>query len=280
MGHDRVYAIGDIHGQLEKLRATHALIDQDRKLHPGDSIVVHIGDLVDRGPDSAGVLSYLIKGLAGGAPWVVLKGNHDRMMAYSLQDPPKADPGLRPDYTWLTPRVGGQTTLAAYGVSQAGSDDEAAARIIGWLHPKGGGQETLASYGVKEPAEDEAAFHALARKAVPREHVAFLEGLDTEFRSGDALFVHAGVRPGIPLGQQTEDDLLWIREPFLSDTRDHGALIVHGHTPIETVTHYGNRVNIDTGAGYGGPLSAIVVEGRDIWQLTDKGRIPLTPPDT
>ncbi len=277
MGFDRVYAIGDIHGQLEKLRAAHEMIERDQQAHADESIIVHIGDLVDRGPDSAGVLNYLIEGLAAGKPWVVLKGNHDRMMAYYLQDPPKADPGLRPDYTWLTPRVGGQTTLAAYGVFREGSDDEAAARIFDRLHAPGDGKKTFASNVLSEPAGSDAEFHALARQAVPAEHVAFLLGLDTVFRTKNALFVHAGIRPGVPLDQQSETDLLWIREPFLSDTSDHGPLVVHGHTPIDAVTHYGNRANIDTGAGYGGPLSTIVVEGREIWQLADGDRSRLKP---
>mgnify|MGYP001766801930 CR=1 FL=1 len=90
---------------------------------------------------------------------------------------------------------------------------------------------------------------------------------------GAVLFAHAGIRPGIDLHAQTEDDLLWIRREFLEDTRDHGALVVHGHTPVDAVTHYGNRVNIDTGAGYGDALSAIAIEDGNVWVLTAKGRV-------
>lgn len=92
------------------------------------------------------------------------------------------------------------------------------------------------------------------------------------------MFVHAGVRPGVPLDAQVEDDLVWIRSPFLEDTRNHGALIVHGHTALDAATHHGNRVNLDTGAGYGRPITAAIFEGRDAFILTDEGRVPLRPP--
>ena len=94
---------------------------------------------------------------------------------------------------------------------------------------------------------------------------------------GDAIYVHAGIRPGIAMAQQSETDLLWIRKEFLEDKRDYGALIVHGHTAIEGPTHYGNRVNIDSSAAYGGPLSAVVILGRDVFNLTAFGRVPLLP---
>jgi diadenosine tetraphosphatase ApaH/serine/threonine PP2A family protein phosphatase len=243
MSSKRTYAIGDIHGQFELLRQVHGWIEADRQRHGDDGVVVHVGDLVDRGPDSAGVLGWLIDGITGGKPWLALKGNHDRMMAYYLEDSARADPKLRPDYTWLHPRLGGSTTLA--------------------------------SYGVDTESGDAPEVHAAARAAVPAAHTAFLRGLETVFQVDDVVFLHAGIRPGIALQDQIEDDLVWIREPFLSDTRDHGPLIVHGHTPIETVTHYGNRVNIDTGAAFGGPLSVIVVEGRETWHLTQDGRLPL-----
>ena len=94
---------------------------------------------------------------------------------------------------------------------------------------------------------------------------------------GAQLFVHAGIRPGVPLDQQTEDDLLWIRDPFLPDPRDHGPLIVHGHTALAQVRHYRNRLNIDSSAAYGGPLSAVVLDGRKAWLLTASGRWELVP---
>ncbi len=244
----RSYAIGDIHGHIGKLIAAHDLIAADRR-RSGDiaAPVVHVGDLVDRGPDSRGVIDHLRAGLARGAPWVVLKGNHDRLFTSFMADPERPDPGLRPGLGWLHPALGGRHTLASYGV-------------------------TSAHEGRPREVQAEAATR------VPRAHLDFLAGLPTWYRRGEAVFVHAGIRPGTAVEAQAEDDLVWIREPFLTFTDDHGALVVHGHTVVDAATHYGNRLNIDSGAAFGGPLSAVVVEGRAAWLLTDGGRVPLLPP--
>ncbi len=241
----RTYAIGDIHGHLEQLHRTHAWIARDAAQH-GAAPIVHIGDLVDRGPDCAGVVDYLRAGVAAGQDWVVLKGNHDRMFTGYLSDIAFHDPGLRRDMSYLHPRIGGAVTLASYGV-------------------KNPGDRPLAPV------------HAEAVAAVPAAHRVFLQALPTSHQRGEVIFVHAGIRPGVAMADQTEDDLLWIRSDFLDDTRDHGALIVHGHTAIDTPTHYGNRVNIDSSAAYGGPLSAIVIEGREVFLLTETGRVALLP---
>ncbi len=243
----RLYAIGDIHGHLKLLHGAHALIAADRAAC-GDTRapVVHIGDLVDRGPDSAGVIADLMQGQAEGQPWHVLKGNHDRMFVNFLTDPWARDTGLRSDLTWLHPRLGGSQTLASYGLREPGD------RPVDKVHPE-----------------------ALA--AVPQAQRDWLNDLPTYLLLGDVLFVHAGIRPGVDLRDQTEDDLLWIRAGFLEDRRDHGALVVHGHTAISDATHYGNRLNIDSSAAYGGPLSAVVIEGHDAWLLTPKGRQRLAP---
>ena len=239
----RTYAIGDIHGHLEQLHRVHAWIARDAAEH-GAAPIVHIGDLVDRGPNCLGVVEYLRAGVAAGQDWIVIKGNHDRMFAGYLSDITFHDPGLRADLSYLHPRIGGGVTLASYGVKNA--SDRPMAPV-----------------------------HAEAVAAVPANHRAFIEGLPTSHRRGEVIFVHAGIRPGIALADQAEDDLVWIRKDFLDDTRDHGALIVHGHTAIDTPTHYGNRVNIDSSAAYGGPLSAIVIEGRAVFLLTETGRVPL-----
>lgn len=241
----KTYAIGDIHGHLDLLQDVHAWIDADIAKH-GPAPVVHIGDLVDRGPDSRGVIEFLMQGVANGKDWIVLKGNHDRMFSYYLQTPPLHDPRLRPDLSWLHPRLGGATTLASYGVRSAA--DRPLARV-----------------------------HSEALAAVPPEHRLFLETLPTTFLRGEALFCHAGIRPGIAFEHQVEDDLTWIRHDFLDDTRDHGALIVHGHSAIKQPTHYGNRLNIDSSAAYGGPLSAVVIEGRRAFQILGSGRQELLP---
>ncbi len=237
------YAIGDIHGHSDQLAARHALIAADMQVH-GPAPVIHIGDLVDRGPDSPGVIDFLLEGIARGEDWSVLTGNHDRLFALFMEGPDLHDPRLRPDLSWLHPRIGGVATLTAYGVKKAA--DRPVGRV--W--------------------ED-------ARVNVPEAHLAFLRGLPTMRRIGDLAFVHAGVRPGVDLAAQVEDDLVWIREPFLSDLSDHGALIVHGHTAIDAATDYGNRVNLDSGAAYGGPLSAVAFEGRVPFLLTANGRVPL-----
>lgn len=243
----RAYAIGDIHGHLNKLERAHRLILADRAaVDDGDAPVVHIGDLCDRGPDTSGVVDFLIAGQARGENWIVLKGNHDRMMARYLDLPSRRDHSLRPDLDWLHPRLGGIETLASYGVA---------------LNREG------------------AALHAEARAKVPEAHRAYLAGLPTSFTLGGLYFCHAGIRPGVPLEDQAEDDLIWIRGEFHDSSADHGALIVHGHTPVDAVSHYGNRVNIDTGAGYGRPVSAVVIEGHEVSLLTDKGRVRVTRPD-
>lgn len=243
----RAYSIGDIHGHLDKLTAAHALIARDRELTgDGDAPVIHVGDLVDRGPDSRGVIEFLREGLARGENWVVLKGNHDRMFAAFVGDAGHQDAGLR--------------------------------AALSWLHPNLGGAETLRSYGVKNAADRPVAgVWEDAQALVPEAHLRFLRGLPTLHRFGEAAFVHAGIRPGIALEAQAEDDLVWIREPFLSDRRNHGVLVVHGHTVVDSARHYGNRVNIDSGAGYGRPLTTVVIEGGEAFVITEAGRVALPP---
>ncbi len=242
----QTYAIGDIHGHLGLLQAAHDLIAADIARH-GKGQLVHVGDLVDRGADSRGVIDYLMQGQARGEDWVVLKGNHDRMFTRFLNDPGEQEPGLRSEYSWLHPKLGGATTLASYGIAK-GAD-----RPI----PK---------------------VHAEAVAAVPQAHRDYLTGLPTMHRAGDCVFVHAGLRPGVPLDQQTETDLIWIRDAFLNEVESFGPLVVHGHTAIDQATHYGNRINLDSGAAYGGPLSAVVIEGREAALLTPQGRKKLPGP--
>jgi serine/threonine protein phosphatase 1 len=243
-----IYAIGDIHGHLKLLKAAHDMIADDMARH-GKGQIVHVGDLVDRGPDSRGVINHLMQGQDRGEDWVVLKGNHDRMFTRFLKNPGEQEPGLRADLSWLHPKLGGGITLASYGVSKA-SD-----RPI----PK---------------------VHADAVSAVPQSHLDFLNARPTLHQAGECVFVHAGLRPGVPLEQQTETDLIWIRDAFLVETTSFGPLVVHGHTAIDHATHYGNRINIDSSAAYGGPLSAVVIEGREAALITPQGRkkLPGPPP--
>lgn len=242
----RVYAIGDIHGQLDMLRVAHDRVAADRARTGDDTApLIHLGDLCDRGPDTRGVIDLLMAGIDRGEPWQVLKGNHDRMFTLFVRHG-QQDPGLRAGLTWFDDRLGGAETLASYGVD---------------------------AYGARLPAVQEA-----AQRAVPARHLDFLDRLPLTFRTPDLFMVHAGVRAGVALDAQVEDDLVWIRGAFLTDrTTDYGVLVVHGHTVVPTPTHYGNRVALDTGAGYGDPLTAAVFEEREAYILTDKGREPLYP---
>jgi len=125
--------------------------------------------------------------------------------------------------------------------------------------------------------DDLTATHAQARECVPKADLDFIAARPRVIDMGAQLFVHAGLRPGVPLTAQTEDDLLWIRDPFLLDPRDHGPLVVHGHTAIERARHYRNRLNIDSSAAYGGPLTAVALDGRRAWRLLPSGRFELVP---
>lgn len=240
----RAYAIGDIHGHLDLLKRAHDLVLADMAQH-GAAPLIHLGDLVDRGPDSRGVITHLQEMLSFYPDWVVLKGNHDRMFCLFMDSPDAQDPGLRADLSWLHPRLGGGTTLA--------------------------------SYGVKNPSDRPVpSVWQEATDLVDADHIRFLKSLPKlHSLGGDLVFVHAGIRPGVALKAQSEDDLVWIRADWLEDRRDHGPLIIHGHTALPRATYYGNRLNIDSSAAYGGPLTAVVIEGRDVFTLTPEGRIPL-----
>lgn len=238
-----IYAVGDIHGHLDKLDAALERITRDGG---ADAKVVFLGDLVDRGPDSRGVIDRLMTGLQEGRDWTVLRGNHDRMMSYWLSEDIKPDPQLLLGYHWLDDRIGGLDTLASYGVTVPDG-----ARYY-QVHPE-------------------------AQQAVPTAHRDFLDGLPYHHLHGDLLFVHAGVRPGLPLAEQSNDDLCWIRREFLDYSDPHPWLVVHGHTHRPTPEHRGNRVNLDSGACHGRALTAAVFEGRDCWVLDEDGRRVLRP---
>lgn len=238
----RFYAIGDIHGHRAKLEDALERIERD-----GGGRVVFLGDYIDRGPDSRGVIDLLAQGQAEGRDWVFLKGNHDRLFEWFI-DPagPRFDPHLLVGYHWF--------------------------------HKALGGVETLASYGITLP--DRIRKKELAKQVqdvVPPAHAAFLRGLQLSHAQDGLFFAHAGIRPGVALTAQEEEDLLWIRDEFHDDTRDHGALIVHGHTPVKSPEHHGNRVNLDTGAGHGQALTTAVFEGGECFVLTPTGRAPLPP---
>ena len=236
-----IYAIGDVHGQLALLRAAHDRIADDKAREGTRSAeVVHIGDYVDRGPDSKGVIEYLATTDAD-EPFVFLCGNHDRMMLGFL-DPTIELDRISKRIDWFNSNIGGRITLKSYGLS------------TGW--PRG-------RSAIQERAIEE----------VPEHHLEFIRSLRMSFQTSGLYFAHAGVRPGIDLADQSEEDLLWIRDDFLLDSTDHGKLVVHGHTPTNLIDYRTNRLNIDTGAAWEGNLSAVAIEGRNVYELTKAGRV-------
>lgn len=237
-----IYAIGDIHGQIEKL---HEVLDWIERDGGRDAQIVFLGDYVDRGAHSNRVIELLMEGVANGRNWTCLLGNHDRMFTMFLEDYPRTDYRLKPGYDWFHKNIGGMETMASYGVD-ANHD-----RRLFQIH------------------ED-------AQKAVPQSHLDFIRNLPLTHQFGELLFVHAGLRPGVALAEQADDDLVWIREGFLDHTDPHPWLIVHGHTTIDDPTHYGNRINLDTGAGYGRALTAGVFEGNKAWVLNGTSREALS----
>lgn len=231
----RIYAIGDIHGCADKIAEVHARIDADLAARPAeDWRLVHVGDYIDRGPDSSGVVARLID-RARDSRTYCLRGNHEQ-----------------------------------YIIDFAG--DAQTPDLEAWL--RYGGVETLGSYGIAAQGAPEAMREAMLA-AVPAPHLRFLTALPHMVRIGGYVFVHAGVRPGVALDAQVPRDLIWIREPFLSSRSDHGAVVVHGHTPGARVEDHGNRIGIDTGAVFGGPLSCLVLEGTARALLAADGLHPL-----
>jgi len=248
-GH-RIYAIGDIHGCLDQLLQVQDNIrfDLQKRPHP-QPVIVYLGDFIDRGPESRGVVENLIAESAAAHRTHVLLGNHDMMLQIYLKDPTIP---IRPN----GPKV----------------------NKVHWLHELGGGAETLLSYGVVDANhENPGATHKDFIAALPDEHLHFFETLEHYVRLGSYLFVHAGINPDAPLDEQTEDDFTWMREPFLSSTADHGFTVVHGHTPTKLVANRGNRIGIDTGAVFGGDLSCLVLEGTEQALLSQIGLIPCPP---
>ena len=227
----RIYAVGDIHGRADVLAELFMLIDQDLEARPTlRSIEVFLGDYIDRGPHSREVLDLLIARRQRQVA-VFLKGNHE---AYAHQV--LSDPSVLSD--WL--QIGGVNTLLSYGVAPSGCDRDQQAR-----------QAIAASF----------------RQAMPDSHYHFLQGLALSLSCGDYFFVHAGVRPGIPLVRQSEQDLLWIRDEFLLHEEDFGKVVVHGHSPTNLPDIRPNRINIDTGAYATGVLTLLIIEGERMFAI-------------
>ena len=225
----RVYAIGDVHGRddllgelLSSIQADHASRGESRL------IMVLLGDLIDRGSSSFGVIERLRTYDPDSGRLVILSGNHEEVLLRIID----GEVRLVPD--WL--RFGGAECLRSYGVDADRVRAMSPARAI-----------------------------ATVREAIPAAHIEFIRSFEDTFRAGDYLFVHAGLRPGIPLDEQSRTDLRWIREPFLGDRADHGFIVVPGHTVREEVEEMPNRIGIDTGAYRYGVLTAVALEADKRW---------------
>ena len=225
----RAYAIGDVHGRLDLLVDLLARIEADNaRRPPAKTWLVFLGDLVDRGPDSRGVVELLSARPPGFARTVFIKGNHEEFFLGVL---------------------GGDDSIVQH-----------------WLAY--GGTECAQSYGLTGGWMLNASPAAIMERLieeVPPTHVRFLDQMADSFRFGDYLFVHAGIRPGVELEKQVSRDLRWIREGFLDDRRDHGVVVVHGHTIVERPEEHPNRIALDTGAYRSGTLTAIGLEGEERW---------------
>jgi serine/threonine protein phosphatase 1 len=227
----RAYVVGDLHGRLDLLELLLEKIHDEIDRRPARKVLlVFVGDLIDRGPNSAQVVERLRTYRHPRVQTVFLLGNHEEVLLRIL---------------------GGEADL-----------------ITKWR--SFGGTECLKSYGVDASElsglEDDDAL-ALIRKAIPKKHVEFLESFDDSCRFGDYLIVHAGIRPGVEFDQQRQSDLRWIREPFLFDETDHGFVVVHGHTIRPEVEVRPNRIGIDTGAYRSGVLTALAIEASGSWLL-------------
>lgn len=229
----RVYAIGDIHGRLDLLDALLMTIAEDDRMR-GAGVETHyifLGDLIDRGPESRGVVERLLDLSKTVANVRFLMGNHEQVFLRAV----------------------------------AGD-----ARSLRFL-AKIGGRETLLSYGIDERDYKGLDFEALARRlaeTVPASHVEFLSAFEDWIEFGDYLFVHAGIRPGLAIEEQEQSDLCWIRDDFLMHRDSFGHIVVHGHSITEDIDVRSNRIGIDTGAFASGRLTAIGLEGEERWFLS------------
>lgn len=235
---ERVYAIGDLHGQFDLLEAMSAVILHLETILPAKrSRQVFLGDYVDRGPDTASVIEWLVNAPSA-IERVCLCGNHEALMLGYLESPEALD-------AWRS--VGGGDTLASYGISRRLQGDRAS-RTRMWREFK---------------------------LTFPAQHRQFLSELHTVYQVGEYIFAHAGLRPGVPLGQQSVRDLLWIRSEFLDSEAEFEGMVVHGHSPARDVVFRRNRIGVDTGAYVTRVLSCVMLEADEatVIQVRPRGAV-------
>lgn len=258
------YALGDIHGQKSELDRAIALIGADGG---ANEPLYFVGDLVDRGPDSCGVIQAIMDGQAAGKPWHCILGNHDLMFHQFVTTANVMHPEILSHKSWLHHRLGGVRTLASY---MGGKDVD---------HPDWPGWDKAKEFGL-DPASPSllAAFSDAAKTAVSTAHLDWIAGLPLYLKAPhNHIFVHAGIRPGVAMQDQTRSDLVWIRDGWLDHEDPLDAMYVHGHTALDFPQHHGNRINIDAGAGYGRPLVPCGFDGSAWFTLDENGRRPLAP---
>lgn len=230
---ERAYAIGDVHGCLQETQVLLNKIKTDNDYRAtAKTYVVFLGDLIDRGPQSKGVIEFLMQFPYKFAEPLFIMGNHEEMMVRGMTN--EAD--LLP--AWL--KYGGYECAQSYGVNKSELQDKDCHLI-----------------------------QRILRRAIPRKHVDFLSEFLDYVQFGDFLFTHAGIKPGIPLGEQSPRELRWIREPFLNHNGDLGVTVVHGHTVSAEVVVKHNRIGLDTGAYQTGRLSALCIDEDEISFLTN-----------
>ncbi|MEI9928778.1 MAG: metallophosphoesterase family protein [Sphingomonas sp.] len=227
----RIYAIGDIHGRLDLLDTLLARIDDDDSARPAsDTHIIFLGDLIDRGPNSAQVVQRCLEIHQRLPATRFLLGNHEEVFLQAMSGDLKALAFFN--------RIGGRETILSYGVSEA-----------------------------EYKGSDYAELHGLLQQRVPADHIAFVGRFEDMIIFGDYAFVHAGVRPGEPLARQRPSDLRWIRDEFLDHDGILEKIVVHGHTISADVELARHRIGLDTGAYAGGKLTAMGFEGGDRWVL-------------
>lgn len=231
----RVYAIGDIHGRLDLFDRLLDMIDDDGdRRGVSETHLILLGDLVDRGPDSRGVVDRAMSLEERYDSVRYLMGNHEEVMLGAAQ---------------------GDTKMVRFFC-----------RI--------GGRETILSYGMPANQYRNMELEELGEalpELFPKAHIDFISGFEDQIIIGDYVFVHAGVRPEVPLAEQKVSDMRWIREEFITDTRHHEKMVVHGHTISEKIDEQRNRIGIDTGAYITEQLTAICLEGTERWFLQTQG---------
>lgn len=258
------YAIGDVHGQNAQLDRALGLIAADGG---ADAPLYFVGDLVDRGPDSRGVIQRIIDAQTAGKSWHCTLGNHDLMFLQFVRTGKVNHVEIQSHKSWLNQRLGGCMTLASYMYETELDHPE----WISWNDAKENGLDPASSSLLQALCD-------AAKKAVPAAHLDWIADRPLYVKAPhDHVFVHAGIRPGIALSDQSQSDLVWIRDGWLDY---HGALdfmYVHGHTALDFPKHHRNRINIDGGAGYGRPLVPCVCDGSDWFTLDETGRTALRP---